>query len=129
MRRQPRIACAVSWVPLSIPIFADPTSNFRDQFLQHHAGVVGDLLVGSRHEAGRVVSLSAYDCQARAAALDALVPFVPRPGSPCVSPRSRSEWRPARAFQKIRAYSTRRTSTATGVVLVLATIAALGAAA
>ncbi|MGX7679723.1 hypothetical protein ACSMXN_12610 [Jatrophihabitans sp. DSM 45814] len=22
MRRQPRIACAVSWVPLSIPIFA-----------------------------------------------------------------------------------------------------------
>jgi hypothetical protein len=46
-----------------------------------------------------------------------------------VSPRSRSEWRPARAFRKIRAYSTRRTSTATGVVLVLATIAALGAAA
>ena len=46
-----------------------------------------------------------------------------------MSPRSRSEWRPARAFRKIRAYSTRRTSTATGVVLVLATIAALGAAA
>jgi hypothetical protein len=44
-----------------------------------------------------------------------------------VSPRSRSEWRPARAFRKIRAYSTRRTSTATGVVLLLATIAALGA--
>ena len=60
------------------PDIRQSTPGFRDQFLQHHAGVVGDLLVGSRHEAGRVVSLSAYDSQARAAALDALVPFVPR---------------------------------------------------
>jgi hypothetical protein len=35
------------------------TPGFRDQVLQHHAGVVGDLLVGSRHEASRVVSLIA----------------------------------------------------------------------
>jgi hypothetical protein len=40
MRRQPRITCAMSWVPLSIPI----ASQRRDQFLQHHADVAGDLL-------------------------------------------------------------------------------------
>jgi hypothetical protein len=41
------------------PDIRQSTPGFRDQFLQHHAGVVGDLLVGSRHEAGRVVSLFA----------------------------------------------------------------------
>ena len=28
---EPRIACAVSWVPLSIPIFASQRAGFRDQ--------------------------------------------------------------------------------------------------
>jgi hypothetical protein len=37
-----------------------------------------------------------------------------------VSPRSRSEWRAARAFRKIRAYSTRRTSTGTGYLTAVA---------
>ena len=59
MRRQPRLARAVSWVPFVRPDLRQSTPGFRDQFLQQHAGVVGDLLVGSRHEAGRVVSLFA----------------------------------------------------------------------
>ena len=41
------------------PDIRQSTPGSCDQFLQQHAGVVGDLLVGSRHEAGRVVSLSA----------------------------------------------------------------------
>src|SRR4051794_33433077 len=73
MRRQPRNACAVDWVPLSIPIFANQRWGVRDQFLHYHAGVAGDLFGGSRHEAGRVEGLSADDGQARAAALDPLV--------------------------------------------------------
>ena len=53
MRRQPRIACAMNWVPLFNPIFASqrPVPGSAPQ---HDAGVVGDPLVGSRHEAGRV---------------------------------------------------------------------------
>jgi hypothetical protein len=49
MRPQPRIACAVSWVPLSD--IGQSTPGFRDQFLYDRAGVVGDLSVGSRREA------------------------------------------------------------------------------
>ena len=73
MRRQPLNRVCGELGAVVHPDIRQSTPGFRDQFLQHHAGVVGDLLVGSRHEAGRVVSLSAYDCQARAGALDALV--------------------------------------------------------
>jgi hypothetical protein len=39
--REPRVTCAVSWVPLSHPDIGQSTPGFRDQVLQPHADVAG----------------------------------------------------------------------------------------
>ena len=58
MRRQPRIACAMNWAPLSNPILASQCP-VPGSVPPTPRGCRPDLLVGSRHEAGSVVSLSA----------------------------------------------------------------------
>jgi hypothetical protein len=46
MLHQPRIACAVSWVPLYIPIRLS-TPGFRDRALQHQLLIASIVVVAA----------------------------------------------------------------------------------